>query len=116
MKVLNLCSAGIVRSGAFSRRLKERGIDSLQAGVHRNDPETLAHLFRWADRVVLMDSDYKHELPKSVKPKLVIADVGPDIWGTPDDPDLVARTRVMADAWEQDGYRAGAIYRLRPKS
>lgn len=115
MKVLVLCRAGIARSHAMLRELKEQGLhDTLAAGVEVNSPETLEMLYRWADRIVLMSKDLAPRIPDEQAGKLVLADVGPDVWGSPDEPDLRRRVRVIAEEWKKDGWRFSNLS-LRPK-
>lgn len=116
MKTLVVCSAGIARSHAMNRHLKTAyDFDSVAAGVHRNGPELLRLLSTWADRIVVMEKGFEKELPEQARGKVVVTDVGLDVWGDPSHEDLVRRVQVMAEAWEKDGFASGRTYSLRPK-
>lgn len=113
MKVLVLCHAGVVRSGAMARRLKEEGFDVIQAGLGSNSRDTVGRLMSWADRIVVMDEKLMTDVPPGVLKKTTLADVGPDVWGSPTDPDLWNRVLVMVEEWKKSGWKFRPL-RLRP--
>src|SRR3990170_4070705 len=106
MRFLCVCRAGSVRSVAMADALKgAHGQDALAAGAKANGPETLAMLCAWADRIVVMQPHYAEALPPEQLHKARSVDVGPDVWGTPRHPDLVAAVSAAADAWARRGFR-----------
>lgn len=101
-----MCRAGSVRSVAMADALKGRhGQDALAAGAEANAPRTLAMLCSWADRIVVMQPEYAAALPATELHKARSVDVGPDVWGNPRDPELVAVVSAAADAWARRGFR-----------
>jgi hypothetical protein len=123
VNILVLCSAGLNRSGSMLRVLKKdhlgggpkgEGIDALNAGLHANSKGTLQGLMGWADRIVVMDANLAPLVGPENGKKIVLADVGPDIWGSPTHPDLLGRCKVIAEQWAKDGWKMASL-RLRPK-
>lgn len=114
MKVLALCHVGVVRSGAMVRRLKEEGVDAIAAGVESNGKEALLTLMKWADRIVVMDEKLLPNIPNYYRQKTTLADLGPDVWGYADHPDLKNRVLVMVEEWKKSGWKFRPL-RLRPK-
>jgi predicted protein tyrosine phosphatase len=102
MKVLTMCSAGVVRSVAMAHRLKhDYGIDAVPLGHDTNSPETIEKLSEWADRIIVMQPRYADGIPKQFRHKLVpthMTDVGPDVWLNPLAPGL--QTIIMKMAFE----------------
>ena len=113
MKVLALCHAGVVRSGAMVRALKEEGIDAIAAGVGHNGKEALNTLMNWADRIVVMDEKLLPQIPRHQLKKTTLADVGGDVWGYADHPDLKNRVFVMVEEWKKSGWKFRPL-RLKP--
>jgi len=89
VKVLSVCQAGTVRSGALTVAAKAAGHDALQAGVAFNPPSTLKMLTDWADVVLLAEPWIAAHLPPEAAPKLRDAGLGPDRWHNPLHPELM---------------------------
>lgn len=116
MKIIVFCRAGIARSTAMARVLKEKyGFDALSAGLVHNGPELQRVLCDWADRVLVMDAALVELVPSGCMAKVILTDVGPDVWGYPTAPDLVNRCIVLAEACQKERWRAGAKYSLKPR-
>lgn len=115
MKVAVFCKGGICRSAAMANVLKTYGHDVLNAGLGYNSPETIQMLTDWADRIVVMQKELADLVPMSGRSKMVIADLGPDVWDNSADPDLVNRCRVIAEAWAKKGWKLADSFSLRPK-
>jgi len=97
MKVLTICSAGTVRSVSMAHVLKARyGIDAIPAGHDLNSQETLDMLSDWADKIIVMQPQYATGLPARNAHKIIVVDVGPDIWGNPLHPGLLRKTTRIA--------------------
>jgi predicted protein tyrosine phosphatase len=104
MKVLTMCSAGTVRSVAMAHKLKQNyGIDAVPVGHDANSQETIDMLSDWADKILVMQPKYASGILKKNAHKVVIADVGPDVWGNPLDPDLQAKVGKIAFDLHQQG-------------
>ena len=98
-KLLSLCEGGNVRSVACAYLLKTKyGCDAIAASWHYNSRETLALLFKWADNIVIMQPQFKDYVPDKFHDKIVVVDVGPDIWGDPAHPDLIKKCDAIL--WE----------------
>jgi len=97
MKVLTICSAGTVRSVSLAHVLKScYGVDAIPTGHDLNSQETLDMLSDWADLIVVMQPHFAADLPARNAKKVVIVDVGPDVWGNPLDVGLLRKTHAIA--------------------
>jgi len=103
MRVLALCAGGNVRSAAMAWRLKNCGVDAVPAGLIDNSPELIRDIGRLVDKVIVMDKDLLPKLPAELLPKMILADVGPDIWGNSLHPDLVKRIHTIHNVWNAQG-------------
>jgi hypothetical protein len=115
MKVAVFCKGGICRSAAMSNELKKYGHDVLVGGLGYNSPEAIEMLTDWADRIVVMQQELAPLVPPNGRGKMVIADIGPDVWEHSSDPDLIARCRVIANEWARKDWRLAESFTLRPK-
>ena len=85
MKVLAVCRGGNSRSVAMAYVLKqEYKLDALSCGWRENTAETLKMLYQWADVIVTMTTYIETKIPEEFKSKVIIADVGSDVWKRPD--------------------------------
>jgi hypothetical protein len=114
MKILAACQAGVCRSAAMARELKQHGHDVLVVGLGYNDPETVKMLVDWADKVVVLQKELLKLVPPEGRDKVVIADVGPDVWDGAYDPDLQNRVKVIVEAWKKADWNLES-FTLRPK-
>lgn len=87
MKILTVCERGLNRSTTAQWLLShEPDTEVISAGVLTLSPETMQMLVDWADKIVLLDGRYREGWPAE---KLVVWDVGPDIFEHHLNPDLV---------------------------
>lgn len=106
MKILTVCRAGLVRSVALADVLKLHFemTDVLSLGIDFSSRATQDMLFKWADRIIVMEDHYKNKIPQEYIDKTLVCDVGPDTYGTPKNPDLIAKvfdwTRKQAQVLE----------------
>ena len=114
MKILTACHAGICRSAAMANELKRYGHDVLVAGVGYNSPETIKMLADWAEKIVVLQKELVQLVPLESRPKVVLADIGPDVWTSSADQDLRNRVKVIVDAW-RDGEWNLDSFTLRPR-
>jgi predicted protein tyrosine phosphatase len=106
LKVLTLCSAGTVRSVGMAHKLKnDYGIDAVPLGHDLNSQETIDKMSDWADVILVMQPKYAAGILKRNAHKVMIADVGPDVWGNPLDRDLQAKVGKIA----YDLYQKGTL-------
>ena len=79
MRILCLCERGNSRSVALAWILKDHmGQNAIASGMRTMDDETKELLYKWADRIILVDKNFEPEIPEQYKLKLKIWDVGPD--------------------------------------
>lgn len=116
MKFLCVCEMGTVRSGAMAIALKMRQqSDVIQCGWRSGSPETLRMLCNWADAIVVMQREIidllveKVALPekeyKLDTRKILLVDVGVDIYGHPMHGGLLGYVSSVADQWKSLGFR-----------
>jgi predicted protein tyrosine phosphatase len=111
MKFLCVCQGGRVRSGAMAWALKDVGQDSLAAGWEATSSETLKMLCEWADGIVLMQEEFIAKLEAKIGKgcfdprKLLIVDVGPDVFGTPTHDALLPYVRGIAMQWKEKDFK-----------
>jgi predicted protein tyrosine phosphatase len=107
MKYLCVCEGGRVRSGAMAWALKDVGQDSLAVGWLATSAETLELLCKWADAIVVMQPVFIDKLQAKMAPgtldlrKILIVDVGLDVYGTPTHDALLPYCRGIAHEWSQ---------------
>ncbi len=91
MKILTICEGGNVRSVSLGYVLKDLCAprhDAVALGAGRNSPETIRMMCEWADRIVVMQPEFKKSVPEEFHEKLSVCDVGPDVFGSPLHPTL----------------------------
>jgi len=89
MKILTICRAGLVRSIALADVLKLHfePVDVIPAGIGEhengrfNSIQLLHYLFNWADKIVVMEPHFKEKIPATFHNRVMICDVGPDVYG-----------------------------------
>ena len=90
-KVLAICQAGTIRSGALSHLLKYAyGVDALSASAEETPDTTMSILADWADYIVLLEPHFAVRIPPEFHAKVRVFDVGPDRWSNPLHPELLA--------------------------
>src|SRR5258708_29933733 len=92
MRIVTVCEQGLNRSVTAKWVLQFRKHEVIAAGVKNLSPETLAMLYGWADRIILLDARFVDGIPAD---KLLVWDVGPDRFHTEGrfHPELVALIR-----------------------
>lgn len=91
MHVLTVCERGLNRSTTAQWLLQhEPDTEVISAGLHTLSDDTLSMLYAWADRIVLLDGRYVQDIPAD---KLVLWNVGPDIYPHHFNPELVQLLR-----------------------
>lgn len=93
MKILTVCRAGLVRSVSLMDVLKLHfePTDVLAAGIDFNSTGTLTDLFKWADKIIVMEDRYRLRIPEEYEQKILVCEVGPDTYGTPKHPTLIEK-------------------------
>lgn len=91
MKIVCVCAAGNVRSVGLARVLKgDVGgrHDAVAIGHQTAGEELKSLLFNWADRIVVMTEGIRSHVPAEHAHKLLVCEVGPDVYGDPRNPEL----------------------------
>lgn len=99
MNILCICRGGNVRSVATKMLLKRHfGHETLACGVENNLPETMFMLMGWADKVVITHPDFEENVFYCFRSKMILLNLGTDIWGNPfhEDLQLKAFRLIMA--------------------
>lgn len=93
MKIITVCAAGLCRSVAMADVLKchFRDTDVVPVGVDLNSDEIKTILFTWADKIILMEKEFIDRISHEFADKILICDVGPDIWKNPKHPELIGK-------------------------
>ena len=96
MKIVTLCEEGIKRAVAAKWLLQFRPEHQVIAvGVKRLHADTLQMLYDWADLIILLDARYADGIPPE---KLLVWDVGPDVFHGGFDPILIQRLKALSAA------------------
>ncbi len=91
-KIVTMCQGGNSRSVACAYLLKYHyGCDALSSSWECNSPETLEMLFRWADRIVVMQEHFRSYVPQQYSAKIIVIDVGEDVWFNGLHPELIKK-------------------------
>lgn len=89
MKILCVCRAGVVRSVALSKILRELfGHDAVPVSSKFNSLETLTLLFNWADKIIFVDPALRKGLPDKFSRKAITIMI-PDSWHDATHPELI---------------------------
>lgn len=94
--ILCVCKYGHSRSAAAVRLLHRRGMEAVAIGWHTS-PETLKQLATLADTIIVMQGIYREYIPFQHRLKVIVMDVGSDIWRNPYDDELCAKLQPMID-------------------
>lgn len=97
-KFLCICDGGNVRSRALAFRLKwDHHQEAIAIGRFNTSPATMDMLCNWADYIVLMQPHMSESVPEKYHSKIVVIDVGPDVWGIELHPQLNQMTQEGAN-------------------
>lgn len=90
MKILCICARGNSRSVALAWILKDHmNLDAIAIGIESAGQEAKDLLFKWADRIILVDKQFEDRIPEEFKDKLKIFDVGGDRFFRGFEPELI---------------------------
>jgi len=90
--------------------LKENQQEALSVGWETAAESTLRMLLAWADAVIVMQEEMIQRLQEKLGVdgldlrKILIVDVGPDIFGTPTHPALLPYVRGIAADWKKKDF------------
>jgi predicted protein tyrosine phosphatase len=82
-KIITCCKHGLVRSVALADVLKLHfePVDVIPLGLNSNSKETIIMLGNWADHIIIMEERYRSRVPKELHSKVLVCDVGQDVYG-----------------------------------
>lgn len=92
-RILCVCDEGNNRSVHFGHPLKYWGNDVLTLGLNKNEADTQAMLFEWADVILLTAATQLAKVPWDCRPKVLLLDVGEDHYPRPFNPTLARIVR-----------------------
>lgn len=98
MKVLTLCTLGLVRSHAMKLTMMFRQHEVLNAGVEAISTPTLDMLCDWADLILTAENYMIERIDPQYRNKVVDIALGPDRWKTRLDKDLLKATQKAIKA------------------
>lgn len=88
--------------------LKNAGQEALAAGWETAGGETLKMLIQWADGIVVMQTEFIKRLEEKAGAfdlrKILVVDVGPDIFGTPVHGVLLPYVTGIVENWKREGF------------
>lgn len=88
-KIVCVCAGGNVRSVGTARILKYGfNQNAVAVSYEKNMPEPFGMLAKWADFITIAQPYMITTIPKEFHEKVRVIDVGPDVYGNPDHPEL----------------------------
>ena len=91
-----MCQGGNCRSVAMAYILKYAlNQDALACGYEKNSPQTLSMLYKWAEKIIVMQQDFTRCVDPSQRDKILTYDVGPDKWCNSFHPELLTMLQNM---------------------
>lgn len=93
-KIVTMCRQGLVRSVSLTDVLKLHfePVDVIPIGYFANSLETKEMLFTWADFIVVMEAHMAKYVPEAFLSKVLVCEVGPDVYGRHNHPALLDKT------------------------
>lgn len=90
--ILTVCSAGLCRSVGLADVLKLHfePVDVVPVGIDKNSG-VLPLLYEWADHIIVMQEKYGKRIPEEFAHKVVVCEVGPDVYHNSRHPLLIAK-------------------------
>ncbi|MBS3927484.1 MAG: hypothetical protein KGZ65_02565 [Sphingomonadales bacterium] len=100
MKVLCVCERGNSRSVCMTWLLKDHyGVEALACGITAITADTWRLLYSWADKVILMHAPLRRHIPGGdPELKMVVCDVGADVYWEPPHADLTDQCRSFIES------------------
>ena len=91
---LCVCQYGHSRSVALCRVLHAKGQQAIAVGLG-TAPYWLPFLSRDADKILILESQYRKHIPVEYREKVIDFHVGPDVWSNPYDKALYTLLEQM---------------------
>lgn len=105
MKFLCVCEGGTIRSVSLAWVLRyDHHQDAIAASWLKNSQETLDMLAQWADKIVVMQPHFSSKFT-GFREKILVVDVGPDIWKNPLHPQLMSVVRKATLEWASKNFK-----------
>jgi galactitol-specific phosphotransferase system IIB component len=103
MKVLVVCDEGVNRSVTLASQIKYIGHDVLTMGTNRNAQDTKIMLYKWANKIIITQSNqapYFYNLDKDKK--VILWDIGPDIYPRPYNKKLLKIVQALVQQHKEE--------------
>lgn len=101
-KDLCICWYAHSRSVALARMLQQKGESAVAIGIGTSG-DAINVLAPWADRIFVLETSYKDFVPVEYHHKVVIFDVGADVWSNPYNMALRAISEDMYEKYLHNG-------------
>ena len=90
MKILCICARGNSRSVALAWILKDHlGQDAIAMGIEAASKKTKEMLYKWAEKIILVDNQFLDQIPEEYKEKTKVWHVGGDRFFRGFEPELL---------------------------
>lgn len=108
MKALCVCQYGQSRSVGLARCIRKlrQGHEAASVGWE-SSPSALPYLCHWAEVIFVVEPSYLGKIQPQHRPKVVLLDLGPDIWSNPYHPDLYAKCLYLLGRYLRGEKEAG---------
>lgn len=108
MKALCVCQYGQSRSVGLARCIRKlrQGHEAASVGWE-SSPSALPYLCHWADVVFIVEPSYLKRIQPQHHAKVVLLDLGPDVWSNPYHPDLYAKCLYLLGRYLRGEKEAG---------
>jgi hypothetical protein len=96
MKNLCVCYYGHCRSVCLAKLLQSKGQIACSIGCGKEiSGDAFPMMTAWADRIFVLQAHFRDRVPEVDRHKVVVFDVGPDVWMNPFNSDLRAKLEGM---------------------
>jgi hypothetical protein len=124
MRALCICQYGHSRSVALTRVLRRASngraeykavgnYEAVALGWETAGLSAIALMSGWAEVIFILQQTYLDRIPDRHRGKVVVFDVGPDVWSDPYHIDLYYKLLAMLQHWEAEGRPLGNVYGYR---
>ena len=101
MNCLCICWYAHSRSVALARLLQFKGHKAVAIGIGTSG-DAIDILAPWANKIFVLEENYKDFVPKEYQDKVVVFDVGPDIWSNPYNMELAGILEGMYQEYSKE--------------
>lgn len=108
MRILCICEWGENRSVTVAHHLKFLGHETIAIGVKSTKPDTRRMLYRWADRIIVVDEYIEawvradEQAHPDDRAKVQLWDIGPDEYHRPHNKQLIGVVRKLIEKHKEE--------------